>query len=231
MSEEKPAGQLVLNDPALLQDQCLIGGEWVGADSGGTFPVKDPATGETLAEVPDMGASETRRAVAAAKAALPGWRAKTGKERAAILRRWNDLILEHRQDLAALMTAEQGKPLPESVGEIMYGAALVEWFAEEAKRIYGDTIPSPWPDKRIVVLKEPVGVCAAITAWNFPLALVTRKAAPALAAGCTVVVKPAEQTPLCATALAVLAERAGVPAGVFNVVTGSDPAAIGQELT
>jgi succinate-semialdehyde dehydrogenase/glutarate-semialdehyde dehydrogenase len=228
--DELQAGQLVLEDPSLLQETCLIGGRWVGAESGATFPVHDPATGEVLAAVPDMGANETRQAVDAAQAALAGWRATGAKQRSAILRRWNDLILQHKNDLAALMTAEQGKPLAESMGEIMYGAALVEWFAEEAKRIYGDTIPSPFPKSRIVVLKEPVGVCAAITAWNFPLALVTRKAAPAMAAGCTVVVKPAEQTPLCALALAVLAERAGVPAGVFNVVTG-EPEAIGRELT
>ena len=228
--DERQAGQLTLEDPSLLQEVCLIGGKWVGAESGKTFPVHDPATGALLATVPDMGATETRSAVEAASAALAGWRATGAKERSAILRRWNDLILQHKDDLAALMTAEQGKPLAESKGEIMYGAALVEWFAEEAKRIYGDTIPSPLPKTRIVVLKEPIGVCAAITAWNFPLALVTRKAAPAMAAGCTVVVKPAEQTPLCALALAVLAERAGVPAGVFNVITG-EPEVIGRELT
>ncbi len=219
-----------MDENALVRDACFIGGRWVGAESGATFPVHDPATGELLATVPDMGATETRQAIESAQEALAGWRALLGKERAAVLRRWYDFILQHKDDLAALMTAEQGKPLAESKGEIMYGAALVEWFAEEAKRVYGDTIPSPFPKARIVVLKEPIGVCAAITAWNFPLALVTRKAAPAMAAGCTVVVKPAEQTPLCALALAVLAEQAGVPAGVFNVVTG-EPEAIGRELT
>ena len=230
MQNNDQAGGLSLTDPALLQDACLIGGQWVGADTGDTFPVRNPASGQHLGSVPAMGATETKRAIEAAQDAFAGWRAKLAKERAAILRRWYDLILEHKEDLAALMTAEQGKPLAESKGEIMYGAAIVEWFAEEAKRVYGDTIPSPFPNARVVVLKEPVGVCAAITAWNFPLALVTRKAAPAMAAGCTVVVKPAEQTPLCALALAVLAERAGVPAGVFNVVTG-EPEAIGRELT
>src|SRR5690606_25998458 len=192
--------------------------------------VVDPATEATLAEVPDMRADETRRAIAAAARALRGWRARPAKERSAILRRWYTAMLENQEDLAQILTAEQGKPLAEARAEVAYGASFVEWFAEEAKRAYGDVIPAPQPDRRFVVLKEPVGVCAAITPWNFPVAMVTRKVAPALAAGCTVVLKPAEQTPLSALALAVLAERAGIPAGVLNVITG-DAVTIGRELT
>ena len=219
-----------LNDAQFLRDQCYIDGRWSAADSGRTFPVTDPATGRTLARVPDMGAAETRRAVAAADAAWGPWRAKTGKERAAVLRKWFELIVANADDLARLMTAEQGKPLAEAKGEVLYAASFAEWFAEEAKRAYGDVIPSPAADKRLLVIKQPVGVCAAITPWNFPAAMITRKVAPALAAGCTVVVKPAEQTPLTALALAELAHRAGFPAGVFNVLTG-DPVQIGGELT
>ena len=219
-----------LDDQLLLVSQCYIDGRWCDADSGASFAVTNPANGAILGEVPDMGAAEARRAIAAADAAWPAWRAKSGKERAAVLRRWFDLMTAHGADLARLMTLEQGKPLAESKGEVAYGASFVEWFAEEAKRVYGETIPAPTGDKRLLVLKQPVGVCAAITPWNFPMAMITRKVAPALAAGCTVVVKPAEQTPLTALALAELAHRAGFPPGVFNVLTG-DPAAIGGELT
>ncbi|MBP2291754.1 NAD-dependent succinate-semialdehyde dehydrogenase [Azospirillum rugosum] len=222
---------LSLTDKSLLQTQAYVNGTWRNAFSGKTFPVTNPATGEELAQVADVGAEETRQAINAADAALPAWRAKTAKERAVILRRWYELILAAQEDLAVLMTAEQGKPLAEARGEVVYGANFIEWFAEEGKRVYGDVIPTFAGNKRIVVLKEPIGVVAAITPWNFPNAMITRKVAPALAAGCTVVVKPAEDTPLSALALAVLAERAGVPAGVFNIVTGSDPVAIGGELT
>ena len=222
-----------LQDGGLFRDQALINGIWTVADSGARFTVANPATGAHLAAVPDMGATETRRAILAAEAALPAWRARTGKERAAFLRRWFDLIMAHADDLAMIMTCEQGKPLPEAKLEVTTGASYVEWFAEEARRVYGETIPSPVGDKRIVVLKQPVGVCAAITPWNFPLAMITRKVAPALAAGCTVVAKPAEQTPLTALALAELARRAGFPPGIFNVVTASAESAalVGGELT
>ena len=208
-------------------------GAWIEADSGETFPVVDPATGEELARVPRMGAAETRRALEAARDAYPAWRARTAKERAAMLRRWADLMLAHQEDLALLLTLEQGKPLAESRIEIVYAASFLEWFGEEAKRVYGDTIPTYAPDRRIVVLKEPVGVAAGITPWNFPAAMPTRKAAPALAAGCTMVLKPAEQTPLSALAVARLAEEAGLPAGVFSVVTGDaeDAPVIGREMT
>ena len=210
-----------LTDSSLLRERCFVAGTWIDADDGGRSLVTDPATGATIAHVPRCGTGETARAIAAAEAAFPGWRAETAGRRAALLRRWFELILENREDLALLMTLEQGKPLAEARGEIDYAASYVEWFAEEAKRLYGDVIPSPLPDRRIVVVKEPVGVCAAITPWNFPAAMITRKAAPALAAGCTMIVKPAEQTPLSALALAALAERAGIPPGVFSVVTGS----------
>ncbi|AWJ92603.1 NAD-dependent succinate-semialdehyde dehydrogenase (plasmid) [Azospirillum baldaniorum] len=220
-----------LNDQSLLRTQAYVNGVWRDAFSGKTFAVTNPATGEELAQVADVGAEETRQAINAADAALPAWRAKTAKERAAILRRWFELIMAAQEDLAVLMTLEQGKPLAEARGEVAYGASFIEWFAEEGKRVYGDVIPSFAGNKRIVVLKEPIGVVAAITPWNFPNAMITRKVGPALAAGCTIVVKPAEDTPLSALALAELAERAGVPAGVFNIVTGSDPVAIGGELT
>jgi succinate-semialdehyde dehydrogenase/glutarate-semialdehyde dehydrogenase len=221
---------LSLKDPDLLRQQAYIDGGWCDADSGKSFPVTNPATGELLAQVPDLQAAETRRAIEAAKAAWPEWRRKTAKDRAALLRKWYDLMMANVDDLAAIMTAEQGKPLTESKGEISYAASFIEWFAEEGKRVYGNTIPSPWNDRRLVVVKEPVGVCCAITPWNFPAAMITRKAGPALAAGCTLVVKPAESTPLSAFALAVLAERAGIPAGVLNVLTG-EPRAIGGEMT
>ncbi|MGC2413315.1 MAG: NADP-dependent succinate-semialdehyde dehydrogenase [Stellaceae bacterium] len=219
-----------LKDPKLFRQQGYIDGAWVDADDGGTIAVDNPATGEKLGTVPRMGAAETRRAIIAAERALPEWRAMTGKERSAILRKWADLMMANQGDLAVLMTAEQGKPLAESKGEIAYAASFIEWFGEEAKRVYGDTIPGHQRDKRLVVLKQPIGVTAAITPWNFPSAMITRKAGPALAAGCTMVVKPASQTPLSALALAELSERAGVPAGVFSVVSGS-AGAIGGEMT
>jgi succinate-semialdehyde dehydrogenase/glutarate-semialdehyde dehydrogenase len=221
---------LNLKDPSLLRQQAFINGEWSAAADKATITVTNPATGEQLGTVPRMGAAETRRAIDGAAAAWPAWRKKTSKERAAILRKWNDLMLENADDLAHIMTAEQGKPLAEAQGEIAYAASFLEWFAEEAKRVYGDTMPSPWPDRRIVVTREPIGVCAAITPWNFPAAMITRKVGPALAAGCPIVVKPAELTPFSALAMAVLAERAGVPKGVFSVLTG-DSKAIGGEMT
>src|ERR1700723_2366920 len=219
-----------LQDPLLLREMCFIDGGWAPADGGGTVAVHNPATAEKLGVIPNMGAAETTRAIAAAAAALPAWAARTAKDRAAALRRWFDLMLANQDALATLMTAEQGKPLAESKGEIAYAASFIEWFAEEAKRLYGDVIPGHQPDKRILVLREPVGVVAAITPWNFPLAMIPRKAGPALAAGCTMVLKPSEETPLSAFALAVLSEEAGIPAGVFNVVSG-DAIAIGAALT
>jgi succinate-semialdehyde dehydrogenase/glutarate-semialdehyde dehydrogenase len=219
-----------LKDPALIRHQCFIGGAWVGADDAQTIEVDNPATGAALGTVPRMGKVETNRAITAAATALPAWQAKTGKERAAILRKWYELIMANQEDLAIIMTSEQGKPLTESRGEIAYAASFIEWVAEEAKRVYGDTIPSPTGDKRIVVLKQPIGVCAAITPWNFPAAMITRKVGPALAAGCTMVVKPASQTPFSALALCVLAERAGIPSGVLSCVTGS-ATEIGAEMT
>jgi succinate-semialdehyde dehydrogenase / glutarate-semialdehyde dehydrogenase len=219
-----------LKDPTLLRELCFIDGAWSGADSGATLEVINPATLKKLGSIPNMGAAETRRAIAAAAAALPAWRARTAKERAIILRRWFDLMNENQEDLAKLMTAEQGKPLAESKTEILYAASFIEWFGEEAKRLYGDIIPGHQSDKRIMVLRQPVGVVAAITPWNFPSAMITRKAGPALAAGCTLVCKPATQTPYSALALAELAHRAGVPKGVFNMITGS-ATAIGGEMT
>jgi len=221
---------MLIQDKALLRSTMFLGGKWIAADSGATLAVHDPATGAVLAAVPNCGAAETRRAIAAADSALPAWRALTAKQRSQTLQRWFALINDNADDLAQLITAEGGKPLAEAKGEVAYGASFVEWFAEEGKRAYGETIPATLADKRLVVVKQPIGVCAAITPWNFPLAMITRKVAPALAAGCTVVVKPAEQTPLTALALAALAEQAGFPAGVFNVLTG-DPVAIGGELT
>lgn len=221
---------LQLKDPSLLRNQCFLSGEWSDADDGGVIGVTNPADGSTVATVPRMGKQETRRALESAEEALKGWRSLAGKQRAAILRKWFDLLMLHQDDLAAIMTAEQGKPLAEAKGEIAYAASYIEWFGEEAKRVYGDTIPAPTSDKRIVVLKQPIGVCAAITPWNFPAAMITRKAGPALAAGCTIVIKPASQTPLSALALCVLAERAGVPAGVISCITGS-AGDIGSELT
>ena len=221
---------LQLKDPTLLRHQAYLNGAWVDADGGQTINVSNPATGEHIGTVPLMGAAETRRAIEAANAAWPAWRKKTAKERAAVLRRWHDLILENADDLALIMTTEQGKPLPEAKGEVQFGASFIEWFAEEGKRVSGDTLQSPWPDRRLVITKEPIGVCAAITPWNFPAAMITRKVGPALAAGCPMVLKPAEATPFSALALAVLAERAGVPAGVFSIVTGA-PKDIGGEMT
>jgi succinate-semialdehyde dehydrogenase/glutarate-semialdehyde dehydrogenase len=214
----------------LFRQQCYINGHWLDAKSGKTFAVHNPATGVLIGSVPDMGATETREAIHAARDAQILWRAKTAKERAAILRRWFDLMMKNQEDLAKILTAEQGKPLIEARGEIAYGASFIEWFAEEGKRIYGDTIPQHAADKRIIVIKQPIGVCAAITPWNFPNAMITRKAGPALAAGCAMVLKPAEQTPFSALAMAVLAEEAGIPAGLFNVITGDAPA-IGGEMT
>src|ERR1700683_3595093 len=210
-----------LKDPTLLRELCFIDGNWMGADNAGALDVTNPATLKKLGSIPNMGAAETRRAIAAAAAALPAWRARTAKERANILRRWFDLMIENQEDLATLMTAEQGKPLAESKTEILYAASFLEWFGEEAKRLYGDIIPGHQGDKRIMVLRQPVGVVAAITPWNFPSAMITRKAGPALAAGCTLICKPATQTPYSALALAELAQRAGVPKGVFNMITGS----------
>jgi succinate-semialdehyde dehydrogenase/glutarate-semialdehyde dehydrogenase len=218
---------LSLKDPKLFRTQCYIDGQWVGGSK--DIPVLNPATGSTLGTVPRLGAEETRRAIEAAERAWPAWRAKTGKERATILRKWFDLMMANQEDLAQILTAEQGKPLAEARGEIAYGASFIEWFAEEAKRVYGDTIPSPWADKRIVVIKQPIGVAALITPWNFPNAMITRKAGPALASGCPVVIKPAGQTPYSALAMAELGERAGIPKGVLNVITG-DSKAIGAEL-
>ncbi|QAU33761.1 NAD-dependent succinate-semialdehyde dehydrogenase [Janthinobacterium sp. 17J80-10] len=219
-----------LIDISLLKSQAFVNGQWVDADGGARFAVTDPATGETLAQVPAMGAAETERAVAAAQVAQQAWAARSAKERAAILHAWNDLILANLEDLAYLMTREQGKPLAEARGEIRYAASFIDWFAEEARRIHGDIPQHPDADKRIQVYKQPVGVCAAITPWNFPAAMITRKAGPALAAGCAIIIKPAEQTPLSAFALAELAQRAGVPAGVLQVITG-DARAIGGVLT
>src|SRR5262245_53488746 len=220
----------LIHDKELFREACYINGRWRPAEGGAAIPVDDPATGETIGAVPKFGRAEAREAIDAAAAAYPAWRKRTAKERAVILRRWHDLIAANQDDLARLMTLEQGKPLAESRGEVLYGASFIEWFAEEGKRAYGDTIPSHAADKRIVVIKEPIGVVGCITPWNFPIAMITRKVGPALAAGCTVVAKPASQTPFSALALAVLAERAGVPAGVFNVVTGS-ASEVGAELT
>lgn len=219
-----------LEDARLFRQACYVDGAWVSAGTGASVPVDNPATGELIGAVPKLGAAETRAAIESANRALPAWRAKTAKERAAVLRRWYELMMQNQEDLARLMTIEQGKPLVESRGEVVYAANFLEWFAEEAKRVYGDTIPGHQADKRIVVIKQPVGVVACITPWNFPLAMITRKAGPAIACGCTVVLKPASQTPFSALALAELGERAGLPRGVFNIVTGS-AAEIGGELT
>jgi len=220
-----------LKDPTLLRTQAFLNGEWVNAANGATHEVLNPATGEKLGTVPDMGAAETRRAIEAAAAAFPAWAARTAKDRAAILRRWFELMMANQEDLALIMTAEQGKPLAESKGEIAYAASFIEWFAEEGKRLYGNVIPTHQSDKRLMVLRQPVGVVAAITPWNFPAAMITRKAGPALAAGCTFVCKPAQQTPYSALAMAELARRAGIPPGVLSLVTGRDARAIGGEMT
>ncbi|WP_370680432.1 NAD-dependent succinate-semialdehyde dehydrogenase [Comamonas sp. GB3 AK4-5] len=225
-----PMTELVLKDAGLLRQQNYLAGTWIDSDNEQTLAVHNPATGALLAHVAKAHASETERAVEAAYQALPAWRSRTADERAAVLRRWHALLLEHQDDLALILTSEQGKPLDEARGEIVYAASYIEWFAEEARRIYGEIIPSPWKDRQLLVTKEPVGVCAAITPWNFPAAMITRKLAPALAAGCTMIVKPAEQTPLTALALAELAQRAGLPAGVLSVLAG-DSRAIGGVLT
>ncbi len=222
---------LQLKDASLLRQQAYIGGRWIEADSGLSTEIRNPATGAKLGTVPDLGVPETRRAIEAAAGAFPGWAAKTAKERAGILRHWFELMMAHQEDLARIMTAEQGKPLAESRGEIAYAASFIEWFAEEAKRVYGDIIPGHQADKRLMVLRQPIGVVAAITPWNFPAAMITRKAAPALAAGCTFVCKPSRNTPYSALAMAELGARAGIPAGVLNFVTGRSTAAIGAELT
>ncbi|WP_336693321.1 NAD-dependent succinate-semialdehyde dehydrogenase [Delftia acidovorans] len=221
---------LALRDPSLLKNLCLIDGQWLAADDGSRIDVHNPATGEAVGHVPRMGEAETQRAIAAAERAFARWKQQTAEARARLLQRWFELMMENQEDLALIMTSEQGKPLAESRGEIAYAASYVQWFAEEARRIYGSTVPAPWADKRIIVTKEPVGVCAAITPWNFPAAMITRKVAPALAAGCTIIVKPAQQTPLSALAMAELAQRAGIPEGVFSVITGSSRA-IGGVLT
>jgi succinate-semialdehyde dehydrogenase / glutarate-semialdehyde dehydrogenase len=223
---------LQLKQPALLRHQGLVDGQWIDAESGRDFAVINPGTGQVLIHVANMGGAETNRAIAAAAKALPAWRSKTAKERSVILRRWFDLIVAHADDLALLMTSEQGKPLAEARGEVIYGASFIEWFAEEGKRAYGDVIPTVSSDRRLLTLKQPIGVCAAITPWNFPIAMITRKCAPGLAVGCTFVVKPAEATPLCALALGYLALEAGMPAGVLNIVVGDAAAApvIGQVL-
>ncbi|MCB1857840.1 MAG: NADP-dependent succinate-semialdehyde dehydrogenase [Gammaproteobacteria bacterium] len=219
-----------LTDEGLFRQRCYVNGSWVAADNGATAPVTNPATGETIGTVPNCQAVETRRALHAAEAALPGWKGLTAKERSAKMRAWYELIMAHQEDLALIMTTEQGKPLAEARGEIAYAASFIEWFAEEGKRVYGDVIPQHQADKRILVIKQPIGVCVAITPWNFPAAMITRKAGAALAAGCTMVVKPALETPYSALALCELAERAGIPAGVLNVVTGN-ARAIGGEMT
>ncbi len=219
-----------IRDKRLFRNQCYVNGEWVDADSGDTITVTNPATGGVIGSVPKMGETETARAIDAAETAFQSWRSTTAKERAVKLRKLTDLMMDNQEDLASLMTIEQGKPMTESRGEVAYAASFFEWFAEEGKRMYGDVIPSHLPDRRIVVIKEPVGVCAAITPWNFPSAMITRKAGPALAAGCTIVIKPASATPYSAFALCELAERAGIPPGVINVITGSS-SAIGAELT
>ncbi|TNG86993.1 aldehyde dehydrogenase family protein, partial [Testudinibacter aquarius] len=219
-----------LTDPQLFKTECYINGEWRQALNGETVAVLNPAIGEVIAEIPQMAEQEALQAVAAAHQAQQAWQQKTAKQRSQLLRNWFELIVQHKHDLATILTLEQGKPLAEAQGEILYGASYIEWYAEEAKRIYGDTIPAPSADKRIIVTKQAIGVCAAITPWNFPNAMITRKAAPALAAGCTFVIRPASQTPLSALALAELAERAGIPPGVFNVITGS-ATQIGKVLT
>ena len=220
---------IALKDPSLLRQQCYVDGKWIDADDGGSMPVVDPATGMPVGTAPVMHAAETKRAIDAANRALPAWRSKTARERSAILRKWQDLMLANVEDLALILTTEQGKPLSEAKGEVTIGAAYVEWFAEEAKRVYGDVIPTIANDRRLVVVKEAVGVCAAITPWNFPCSMITRKVSPALATGCTVVIKPAEATPYSAFALAELAQRAGFPPGVLNVITGDAPS-IGSEM-
>ena len=230
MGDVETVDGLRLNDRGLLRDKAFVDGRWCAAQDGGSFAVDNPADGSVVGHVADLGRGETQAAIEAAARAFPSWRAKTAKERAAVLRAWYELIIANQEDLARLMTAEQGKSLTESRGEVVYGAAFIEWFAEEGKRVYGDVIPPNANGRRIFVLKEPIGVTAAITPWNFPIAMITRKVAPAIAAGCTSVIKPAKLTPLSALALAVLAERAGMPRGVLNIVTSSRASEIGEEL-
>ena len=220
-----------LNDPSLLKNQAYVNGAWIDANDRSTFAVTNPANGDLITEVPDMGATDTRTAINAAHTAWPAWRKLLAKERAAIIRRWFDLIMQNQQDLARLLSWEQGKPLPEAMGEIAYGASFIEWFAEEGKRVYGDIIPQTQHNRRLLVIKQPVGVVCTITPWNFPTAMITRKAAPALAAGCPIVIKPAPDTPLSALALAELAERAGFPPGILNVITSNKAAEVGTEMT
>ncbi|WP_363317808.1 NAD-dependent succinate-semialdehyde dehydrogenase [uncultured Amphritea sp.] len=222
---------ITLKDPSLLKQQAYVNGQWIDALNGETNVVLNPATGEQIATVPDLGAEETEAAIVAADIAFKSWKKKTAKERSVLLRKWFELIVANKDDLAILMTAEQGKPIAESAGEVLYGASFIEWYAEEGKRAYGDVIPSHAADKRIIVTKEPIGVTAAITPWNFPNAMITRKCAPALAVGCTMIIKPAEDTPLSALALMELADRAGIPAGVINVVTTKRPIEVGKTLT
>jgi succinate-semialdehyde dehydrogenase/glutarate-semialdehyde dehydrogenase len=220
----------MLKDPSLLATKAYVAGEWIEADDGATFAVTNPARGDVIVNVPDLGRAETARAIAAAEAAMKDWAKRTGKDRANILRKWFNLMMEHQDDLGAILTAEMGKPLAEAKGEVAYGASFIEWFAEEAKRIYGETVPGHQPDKRITVIKQPIGVVGSITPWNFPNAMITRKCGPALAAGCGFVARPAAETPLSALAMAVLAERAGLPAGIFSVVTSTKSSAIGKEF-
>lgn len=222
---------LKIKNKDLMKDKAYIDGQWVGADSGKSFDVVNPATGETLGAVPDMGAAETERAIAAGKKAMKAWAAKTAKERCNIMKEWYRLIMQNQEDLAQILTAEQGKPLAEARGEVAYGASFIEWYAEEAKRVYGDIIPTHKNDARVLVIRQPIGVVGAVTPWNFPNAMITRKVAPAMAAGCPSVLKPAEDTPLSALALAVLAEQAGIPAGIFNLVTTSEAKVVGETLT
>ena len=222
---------LKIKNKDLMKDKAYIDGQWVGADSGKSFDVVNPATGETLGAVPDMGAVETERAIAASKKAMKAWAGKTAKERCNIMKEWYRLIMENQEDLAQILTAEQGKPLAEARGEVAYGASFIEWYAEEAKRVYGDIIPTHKNDARVLVIRQPIGVVGAVTPWNFPNAMITRKVAPAMAAGCPSVLKPAEDTPLSALALAVLAEQAGIPAGIFNLVTTSEAKVVGETLT
>ncbi|MDK8874073.1 NAD-dependent succinate-semialdehyde dehydrogenase [Paracoccus sp. SSJ] len=222
--------KMLLKDPSLLQTRAYVAGEWVDADDGKTFPVVNPARGDVIAEVADLSRAEVARAIAAAAEAMKGWAARTAKERAQIMRKWFDLMMENRDDLGRILTAEMGKPLPEAKGEIAYGASFIEWFGEEAKRIYGETIPGHLPDKRLTVIRQPIGVVGSITPWNFPNAMITRKCGPAIAAGCGFVGRPAAETPLSALALAVLAERAGIPKGLFSIVTSSRSSDIGKEF-
>ena len=230
MNKQPTDLKMLLRDPALLQMRAYVAGEWIDADDGKTFPVINPARGDVIAEVADLSRAEVARAIAAANTAMKDWAARTGKERAQIMRKWFDLMMENQDDLGRILTAEMGKPLPEAKGEIAYGASFIEWFGEEAKRIYGETIPGHMRDKRLTVIKQPIGVVASITPWNFPNAMITRKCGPAIAAGCGFVGRPAAETPLSALALAVLAERAGIPKGLFSIVTSSRSADIGKEF-